>query len=155
MTVIRIRTGACGPVVQEQHVLLVHGGYPEPDSWWPPGGGQRPGEPLNRTVEREVWEETGVRVETGPLLHLRERIPTDGEGDAHRVDALFWCRPLAVPTALGGSVPDDVQRGAEWVPLDRISSLRITPVYLRDLIPDLVAKAAAGEPSGIYVGNLA
>ncbi|MET9961736.1 hypothetical protein ABZ128_22230 [Streptomyces sp. NPDC006326] len=96
-----------------------------------------------------------MRGETGPLLHLRESIPADGEGDAHRVDALFWCRPLTVPAALGGSVPDGVQRGVAWVPLGRIGSLRIVPLYLRDLIPDLVAKAAAGEPQGLYVGNRA
>ena len=36
--------------------------------WEFPGGKREPGEPLEETVRREVLEETGLRVEVGPLL---------------------------------------------------------------------------------------
>ncbi|WSF36976.1 NUDIX domain-containing protein [Streptomyces sp. NBC_01351] len=55
----RIRTAATGLVVRDGPVLLVKGNWPQPDTWLPPGGGQKLGEPLYRAVEREVLEETG------------------------------------------------------------------------------------------------
>src|SRR6476646_3816691 len=34
-----------------------------PDIWRPPGGGVKPGEDFVEAVEREGWEETGLRIE--------------------------------------------------------------------------------------------
>jgi 8-oxo-dGTP pyrophosphatase MutT (NUDIX family) len=36
--------------------------------WCLPGGHMEPGESLAECLEREVWEETGLRVETGRLI---------------------------------------------------------------------------------------
>ncbi|MEU9303278.1 NUDIX domain-containing protein [Streptomyces sp. NPDC048269] len=157
----RIRTAATGLVVRGGHVLLVRGTWPQPDTWLPPGGGQKLGEPLHRTVEREVLEETGVTVRAGQLLILREHIPASheegpiGDDRNHRVDALFWCEVVSEPSELGGSVPDPTHSGVEWVPLEKVGELRMIPVYLRDQLPVIAARAAAGAWRTMYLGDMA
>ncbi|WP_436719259.1 NUDIX domain-containing protein [Streptomyces sp. URMC 127] len=103
-----IRNATSGLVVRGGHVLFVRGDWPQPDTYWLPGGGQEPGATLLPCEEREVFEETGVRVAAGPLVQVRENIsanhpdglvPADSE---HRVDAMFWCenrRPHTVRLA--------------------------------------------------------
>ncbi|MFG2298335.1 NUDIX domain-containing protein [Streptomyces sp. NPDC048603] len=157
----RIRTAATGLVVRDGHVLLVKGDWPEPDTWLPPGGGQKLGEPLHRAVEREVLEETGVTVRAGQLLFLREHIPANHEAGPiaydrnHRVDALFWCEVVSEPFKLGGSIPDPTHTGVEWVPLDKVGGLRMIPLYLRDQLTHVVAQAAAGTWQTLYLGDMA
>ncbi|MFQ6197106.1 NUDIX domain-containing protein [Streptomyces sp. NPDC000405] len=62
-----LRNAASGLVVRDNHVLLARGTWPDPNSetYWLPGGGQQPGETLAACAEREVHEETGVRVKAG------------------------------------------------------------------------------------------
>ncbi|MEU6866780.1 NUDIX domain-containing protein [Streptomyces sp. NPDC046876] len=157
----RIRNAATGLVVRDDHVLLVKGNWPQPDTWLPPGGGQKPGEPLHHTVEREVLEETGVTVRAGQLLILREHIPAHHEEGPieydrnHRVDALFWCEAVSVPSRLGGGIPDPTHTGVEWVPVDKVGGLRMIPLYLRDQLADIAAQAAAGTWQTMYLGDTA
>ncbi|RLU82493.1 DNA mismatch repair protein MutT [Streptomyces griseocarneus] len=154
----RIRNAASGLVVRDQHVLLVRGDWPRPDTWWLPGGGQQSGETLAACAEREVFEETGVRVKADELVVVREYIEAnhpDGHrmlsGAGHRVDAMFRCRILHEPTVLGGPAQDSVQLGVEWVPLDKLADLRTLPPCLPTVITDAVT---AGPGRGaVYLGD--
>lgn len=58
-------------VLQGQHVLLVKRDHPA--LWELPGGGMSPGESPEDTVKREVYEETGTRVEIREFLGWYER----------------------------------------------------------------------------------
>ncbi|GGY00926.1 NUDIX domain-containing protein [Streptomyces hiroshimensis] len=161
MNDVYIRNATSGLVVRDGHVLLGRGDWPQPGTYWLPGGGQEPGETLAACAEREVLEETGVRVTAGPMLLLREYIPANHSGDrvppgsnSHRVDALFWCHIVEEPDVLGGTVPDDGQTGVEWVPLDKVGALRFIPAYVRDRLVHLVALGEAGGPGGYYAGDV-
>ncbi|GAA0416391.1 NUDIX domain-containing protein [Streptomyces luteireticuli] len=158
---LRIRNSALALVVRDGHLLLGHGDWPRPGTWWLPGGGQWPGETLTACVVREVLEETGVRVKTGPLLWLREYVPANHPGepitdaDGHRVEALFACSVVSEPERLGGIVPDDYQSGIAWVPVEKASGLRLIPAHLRNRLPALVAQAAEGQARARYEGDVA
>ncbi|MEV5375997.1 NUDIX domain-containing protein [Streptomyces nondiastaticus] len=154
----RIRNAASGLVVRDEHVLLVHGDWPRPGTWWLPGGGQEAGETLAACAEREVFEETGVRVKSEELVVLREYIQAnhpDGHrmlsGSGHRVDAMFRCRVLQEPAVLGGPVEDSVQLGVEWVALDKLAGLRTLPPCLPAVITD--ALAAGPGRGAVYLGD--
>lgn len=158
-----LRNAASGLVVRDNHVLLARGTWPDPNSetYWLPGGGQQPGETLAACAEREVHEETGVRVKAGPLLVLREHIvgnhPDSNipfEAGHHRVEAIFWCTALDIPVTLGGSLHDDVQTGVDWVPLDKVSDLPMIPPFLQRRLPELAAQAAAGNIPTVYAGDV-
>ncbi|MCC3773811.1 NUDIX domain-containing protein [Streptomyces sp. UNOB3_S3] len=153
-----IRISTTGLVVRDDHVLLGRGDWPKPGTYWLPGGGQQPGETLAACIEREVLEETGVRVTAGPLIQLREHIPwnhpdSPSTPHVHRVEALFWCHFVEEPDTLGATVPDDVQTGAEWIPLDKLTGLRFMPPSVQASLPELIAQA--GGLNGFYTGDVA
>lgn len=73
---------AVGAVVMENgRVLLVRRKNPPSEGLWAiPGGKQRWGETLQQTAEREVLEETGVRIKAGKIVHTFEVLDHDAGG---------------------------------------------------------------------------
>jgi ADP-ribose pyrophosphatase YjhB (NUDIX family) len=49
-------------VVTGERIVLIRKPMFEPGIWRPPGGGVKPGEPFETGVEREAFEETGLRI---------------------------------------------------------------------------------------------
>jgi ADP-ribose pyrophosphatase YjhB (NUDIX family) len=84
-------------IVDGGRVVLVKRRYePLAGRWSLPGGALEVGETLESGVAREIQEETGLRVEVGPVIDVFDRIVKD---DAHRVryhfvlvDYLCWPR---------------------------------------------------------------
>lgn len=94
------RPSAAGP-----EILLVH--RPRYDDWTLPKGKAEPDESDDACAEREVLEETGMRVERGPLL-CRVRY-TDSRGRAKEV-AYFDLR-----VTVGAFEPNDEVDEVRWV----------------------------------------
>lgn len=78
------RIAARGLIVQDNKLLFVsdEGRY-----WYPPGGRLEGNENLRTCVEREVYEETGFTVKTGPLLYVQECI--DVRDNMHKIHFYF------------------------------------------------------------------
>lgn len=99
-----ISLAAGGVVIREGRVLLVH--RPRYDDWSLPKGKRESGETLLETACREVWEETGHRVEVtgyvgavsypdrgGPkvVLYWQMRaVQSDELTDTSEVDCVEW-----------------------------------------------------------------
>jgi ADP-ribose pyrophosphatase YjhB (NUDIX family) len=107
-------------VVRDGELLMIRRGHgPAGGTWSLPGGRIEHGETAAEALVREVGEETGVEVVCGPFLGWAEII---AEG-SHAVVLDFEA------TALGGGRPtagDDAAE-ADWVPLDRVIDLRLSP----------------------------
>lgn len=75
----RVAVGAV--VFHEDKVLLVlRGQAPAKGLWAIPGGSVELGETLQAAAEREVMEETGLRVRAGEVVHTFDGIQRDAAG---------------------------------------------------------------------------
>jgi ADP-ribose pyrophosphatase YjhB (NUDIX family) len=55
-------------IVTGERIVLIRKPMFEPGVWRPPGGGVKPGEPFVAGVEREAFEETGLRIRLSRYL---------------------------------------------------------------------------------------
>jgi len=81
------RVGCGAAIVQDGTILLVlRRKAPEAGCWSLPGGKVDFLESIEDAVRREVFEEIGVEIELGRLLHITQMIGTDGQ---HWVSPVF------------------------------------------------------------------
>lgn len=129
-------------------VLMVASRYPnhaEP-LWNLPGGRQQRNELLAETVEREVFEETGLRARSGALAYVSESY--DGPA-IHFLNATFHLEILGddlarAPASDAGS--DHVVEVA-WIPVSEIAARTVVEVVREPLLAYV-----RGELSHRYAG---
>ena len=83
-------TVAVGGIAFDDHgrVLLIQRDRPPSAGRWTiPGGRVEPGETLAQACARELAEETGLEVETGPLVEVLERIGRDPDAAPNAQEA--------------------------------------------------------------------
>jgi ADP-ribose pyrophosphatase YjhB (NUDIX family) len=149
---------ATGLAVHDGRVLLVASRYPNhPDPLWNlPGGRQQPGELLEETVVREVFEETGLRVDIGELGYVSESY----DGATHFLNATFHVMLRQAQhdkdsSSFDAACPERSRRAqensydggdhvvaVEWVPVDELAERIVVSVvrepllaYLRGALP--------------------
>lgn len=74
-------------IIKDDHLLLVSN---DGKIWYLPGGRLEPSESLQDCVAREVYEETGLLVVAGDLLHVFEYLEV--EYRRHKVECCFLAR---------------------------------------------------------------
>jgi mutator protein MutT len=105
-------------------VLLVKRGHePLKGEWSLPGGCVEVGETLEEAVAREVLEETGLKVDVGPVVEVLDRIrrAADGAIEHHFVIIDYLCRVREGALA-HASDADDVR----WVAVSELPKYRVT-----------------------------
>ena len=104
--------GVGGVIVDERgRVLLIKRRYePLAGHWSIPGGAVELGETLEESVAREMLEETGLRVEVGPVIEVFDRIILDDDRRVqyHYVLVDYLCWPVGGEPQPGGDVDDAV-----------------------------------------------
>ena len=122
-------------------ILLIRRG--DNKQWALPAGGMEPGESVTDCMAREVWEETGLTVESSTAFAIysepRFTAPTRPEAQlltvAYRVDE--WSGHLQTTT----NETDD----AKWFTVDELRSLPdLMPMYL-ETIDDCLAMRGSSE----------
>lgn len=123
-----MRVPCVGAVVRDRgRLLLVQRGHPPGEGLWSlPGGRVEPGESETEAVAREVREETGLRVDVGPLVGRVERA---GPGGATYDIGDYACTVTADVLRAG-----DDARQARWVPYAEVEALPLTERLLDTLL---------------------
>ncbi len=131
---------AVGAVVfyQNKVLLVLRGQAPAKGMWAIPGGGVELGETLQAAAEREVMEETGLRIEAGEVIHTFDGIQRDESGRVkyHYVIVDLLARALNPTQPLRPS--DDVS-DAGWFTLSEMENPDLpvsetTRLLLRDIM---------------------
>ncbi len=105
------------------------GGY-----WEFPGGKRERGETLEQALEREIFEELGIRIRVGERFHVvRHRYP-----HMEVVLHVFWCSIVA------GTIRLKEHSAGSWVRLAQLRELRLSPAD-RQLLPLLETALAAAH----------
>jgi 8-oxo-dGTP diphosphatase len=137
-----VENSAKAIIVRNSTILLIHNKdqYGVGDWFCLPGGRQRPGENIQKTLERECKEEISVVPVIEELLFIREYIHHNHElhdegENSHKIEFMFLChlKPDDESELNIGEKPDIQQKKIEWVSIDRLSELNIFPRKLREL----------------------
>jgi len=120
------RVGAYALIFDGDSVLLTWwngNGRPDWASWALPGGGVELGEQVEGAVIREVFEETGFRIELDDYLttHSWARVDEDHPRPFNAVRIVFTAH--IVGGTLGVVEVGGTTDRAEWVPLDRLDEI--------------------------------
>jgi 8-oxo-dGTP diphosphatase len=123
--------GVAGVVIKDDCVLMIQrGNEPGRGRWSIPGGRLDLGERVCEGVEREVFEECGVRIRAGDLLGVADLIQRD---DDVRVRYHYVLIDLAAKYLSGDPHPSSDALAARWIPFDELSTLEM-PNRLRNLL---------------------
>lgn len=109
--------------------------------WGLPGGGLDAGESPADGVHREVWEETGQRIELGELVEVQSshwigRAPSRVVEDFHAIRIVYRAT-CPEPSDVVIHDVDGTTADALWVPLDRLGEFSLTRSWdhLAELLP--------------------
>ncbi|MBO3278144.1 NUDIX domain-containing protein [Pseudomonas schmalbachii] len=148
------RIRAAGLLLQDDRILLVKHRLRDDIYWIPPGGGfESVSDRSTRdTVQRECMEETGLEVEVGPLVYVREFAePLAGRFHMelfYRVDA--WRGELGMRNLLGLGGDEFEILDVAWVP--RAELPRLESFYPAELLDDVWDRLATAEPVIRHLG---
>jgi double-stranded uracil-DNA glycosylase len=139
-------------------ILLVRFVFPDGKTVWvPPGGGVEPDETHEHAIERELAEESGLRVfEPGPCVWIREHWFTSMAGWAGQAERIYLVRTAAFEPAPEWSVDQLRAEGIaeqRWWTLEELerSDAIFAPRRLPELVRELVASGPPPEPVDVGV----
>ena len=99
----RTRVAAYGIVMEDQRILLCRLSPRVTHAvghWTLPGGGVEFGEEPAQAVEREVYEETGLRVRTEEILNVSSRVVDWAEVRVHAIRIIYRTRLVGADRTL-------------------------------------------------------
>ncbi len=115
----RVAVGAL--VIKGTSVLLVkRGKAPSNDKWAIPGGSVELGETLQQAAEREILEETGIRIKALEPMYTFDFIERDGQGE---IRFHYVIVDLEAEYIDGEIKPGDDAAGAGWIPFAELKKL--------------------------------
>jgi len=123
----RVAVGAI--VFKDNEVLLVRrANPPSRDIWAIPGGSVNIGESLQQAAEREILEETGVRIHAGDPVFTFDYIERDAAGS---IRFHYVIVDVLADYLSGAPQPGDDAADARWVSPRAITALKVSSMTLR------------------------
>ncbi|MFV0335592.1 MAG: NUDIX domain-containing protein [Tropicimonas sp.] len=119
-------------ILRENRLLLVNA-WPgvESELWCAPGGGVEPGQSLPDNLEREVAEETGLRISVGAPCLVNEF--HDPDSGFHQVEIFFRCGLTGGELSAEWRDPEGVVSRRGWFGRTEVAALRSKPDRLAEI----------------------
>jgi len=130
----RIRSAAI--VVKDNTVLLVKHRFPDSgfECWVPPGGGLEDGENIYDCAKRETYEETGLTVELGQILYLREFVELSRA--RHHFEIFILANSFTGELTMANNSPLDPDylyiKDVQFLSKQKMQRLNVYPEELKD-----------------------
>jgi ADP-ribose pyrophosphatase len=120
---------AVGAVVfKEDRVLLVRRGQPPAENLWAiPGGSVEIGETLQQAAEREIWEETGIRIRATKPIYTFDVIERD---ERQGIRFHYVIIDLSADYVSGELAAGDDAVEARWISAEEIKTLAVNKTTL-------------------------
>jgi ADP-ribose pyrophosphatase len=123
------RTAVGAVVFKEGGILLVKRANPPAQGLWAiPGGSVRLGETLQQAAEREIMEETGVRIRAGNPIFVFDAIEPDEQG---AIRFHYVIVDLSAEYVSGEPRAADDAADARWIGEGQLAALDINPATRR------------------------
>jgi len=140
-------------IINNDKILLLKKRYEDNQiSYTLPGGTQEPGETLEQTVVREVYEEVAARVSVSRLINVYEHSRVSRKDPAiikHKIEFAFLCQLEEVYQPQMGVHPDPHQVAVEWIHNDLLPELTLSPERLSEIL-----SIDSFTESNIYLGKV-
>ncbi|MCB5200371.1 NUDIX hydrolase [Loktanella sp. TSTF-M6] len=112
-------------LVENDRLLMVNAYKGRDDLWCAPGGGAEAHASLHDNLRREMIEETGLRVDIGPVCLVNEF--HDPERDMHQVDIYFRCTVADAQIDPEWQDPEGIVTDRRWVTRAELTRLQVKP----------------------------
>ncbi|SEP75213.1 ADP-ribose pyrophosphatase YjhB, NUDIX family [Loktanella sp. DSM 29012] len=112
-------------LVENDRLLVVNAYKGRDDLWCAPGGGAEAHASLHDNLRREMIEETGLRVDIGPVCLVNEF--HDPERDMHQVDIYFRCTVADAQIDPDWQDPEGIVTDRRWVTRAELTRLQVKP----------------------------
>jgi ADP-ribose pyrophosphatase len=113
-----------GVIIEDKKILLVkRNKAPHKGEWAIPGGSVKPGETLQRAVEREIREETGLVVSAKDPIYVFDFIERGKQG---HLSFHYVIVDIRADVVAGRVHPSDDAADARWFTPEEIKKFRIT-----------------------------
>ena len=123
------RVGVGAIVIRDGKVLLVKRGVPPSEGLWAiPGGMIELGETIQQAAEREIYEETGIRIQAREPVYNFDLIDRDAEG---RIRYHFVVVDVFAYYVSGEPEASDDVVDARWVAPEELEALPASPNTMR------------------------
>ena len=132
-----IRNAVRAVIVRQGEILMLRKRRGDRVKFALPGGAQDPGESLVQALKRECHEEIDTSVEVKDLIHVADFFKarsTTPPSTRHLVEFLFTCSVPSEYRPRSGHHPDKSQVGVEWLGLERLRELDITPTSYASIL---------------------
>lgn len=128
-----LRLGVRAIIVSDDRLLLVNAYAPGegPELWCAPGGGVEPHKSLTDNLEREVHEETGLKIEVGDVALVNEF--HDPDVPFHQIDVFFRARPVAGELTEEWKDPEGVVVKRRFFTQKEVAGLLVKPSSLPEV----------------------
>jgi len=137
----RVAVGAVA--IKDRSVLLVkRGKAPSDGKWAIPGGSVELGETLQQAAEREIFEETNIRIRAGLPVYTFDFIERDRQG---AIQFHYIIVDLAAEYLEGELMPGDDAAQAAWIPFKKLDSLDINATTREFLSNYLTRRCSARQ----------